>query len=206
MNNEVRVVISDLYDRGHVGVVTLQHVLSPEDLHLVRNTIKANENQFRLLKFGDATRWDLTDEDFQKYPALEFCRRNFRRITESITSVTEINPVYQERFCIQFYPEGSSGVKPHRDTEHSVNCVVIFVISGDNAFFAAKDRACEEVFEFPTRPGDVVIMRGPRSVKDSLPRPIHYVCEVAKHRYVVICRHVNLERLKIVTETPVSSK
>lgn len=206
MNNKVKVVISDLYDRDHVGVTTLQHVLGPEDLHLVRDTIKANENQFRLLKFGDATRWDLTDEDFQKYPALEFCRRNFRRITESITTVTEINPVYQERFCIQFYPEGSSGVKPHRDTEHSVNCVVIFVISGDNAFFAAKDRACEEAFEFPTRPGDVVIMRGPRSAEDSLPRPIHYVGEVTKPRYVMICRHVNLEGLKTIAETSVSSK
>lgn len=195
MDDKLCGTIVDLYDQEHVGVTLVQGVLSAEELQQLHGVFSVSTTQFRPLKFGGATRWDFTEDDFCKHSILELVREKFRHVAKTIANMTVLNQTYQERFCVQFYPMGSSGIKPHRDTEHSVNCVVIFVVSGNNKFFAAKDKACKNVTEFPTQPGDVIIMRGPRNIGDSLPRPIHYIGEVKQPRYVIICRHVNLEGL-----------
>jgi hypothetical protein len=196
MTDDFYDVIANMYNSDHVGVEKLQDALGSDDLDKIASTFVANTDRFYQLKFGNATRWDLTDEDFQKYPVLELVRKHFKGMTSGTASAVGFNPIYQEKFSVMFYPEGSSGVQPHRDSEHSVNWVVVYVISGDNSFFAAKDAKCKQVKEFPTKPGDVVVMRGPRSADDSLTRPVHYVGEVTKPRYVLICRHINLEKLK----------
>lgn len=196
MDDGFHEIIADLYDSRHVGVVIVQNMLDAESLRQIRNVLETKVEHFYPLQFGNVTRWDLAEEDFRKYPVLELGRKEFRRMVNEISFVTRLNPVYQEKFSIMFYPEGSSGVEPHRDSEHSVNCVAIFVIKGNNTFFVAKDRACKEVTEFPTRSGDVILMRGPRGIGDILSRPIHYVSEVTRSRYVMICRHINLDGLK----------
>jgi hypothetical protein len=196
MTDDFHDVIANMYDSDHVGVEKIQDVLDTDDLDKITGTFLANTDRFYQLKFGNAIRWDLTDEDFQKYPALELVRKHFEDMTSDTASVAEFNPDYQEKFSVMFYPEGSSGVQPHRDSEHSVNWVVIYIISGENSFFAAKDAECKQVTEIPTKPGDVVVMRGPRCADDSLTRPVHYVGKVTKPRYVLICRHINLEKLK----------
>lgn len=196
MIDSVRSIIAGLYDQDHVGVEVISGVLTAEELELLNDTFNKNAELFLPLDFGDVTRWDLTEGDFCNFPELGIGREKVRNIIDVITRVTECNSVYKEKFCVLFYPEGSSGVKPHRDTEHSVNCVIILVVKGQNSFCVARDKECKEVVEFPVKPGDVIVMRGPRSINDKLSRPIHYVNKVIKPRYVMIYRHVNLDGLK----------
>lgn len=179
----------------HVGVTIRKAELTARDLEQLLTVFRSSTDRFYPLKFGGVTRWDLSDEDFQNNLALERGRILFKQICSHIGTFTELNPVYQEKYSVMFYPKGSSGVKPHRDSQHSVNCIVIFVVSGNSSFFASPDKDCKDPVEFKTSPGDAIVMRGPRSTADTLPRPIHYVDAVPEPRFVMICRHVNLEGL-----------
>jgi len=196
MNNKIFNAVEDLYNHNNVGVNIVCKMFNTEELERINNVFIINKEHFYPLEFGGVTRWDLTENDFSRYPALDKGRRGFKLIIDTISTLTELNPVYREKFCILFYPEGSVGVKPHRDTRHSVNCVSIFVFSGNNSFFATKDSACKHVTEFFTEPGDAIVMRGPRKIKDDISCPIHYVSQVVRPRYVMVCRHINTEGLK----------
>ena len=197
MSTEIHDEVVNLYNSNHVGVVAIKGVMGPEKLKQIQNSFVESVNYFYPLEYGDASRWDLSEEDFCKFPSLELVRMEFRRMTTEISLITKFNSVYKEKFSVLFYPEGSSGVKPHRDSEHSVNCVIIFIVSGDTMFITTSDASSKNVIEFSTHPGDIIIMRGPRSKRDILPRPIHSIGKVSKPRYVIICRHINLEGLKI---------
>jgi hypothetical protein len=196
MVDSIQETVAKIYDSNHVGVVRIQEVLNVSILEQLKNTFIENTERFYRLNFGNVTRWDLVDEDFQEHPTLEMVRKNFKNMTSAIAPIAGFNPVYKEKFSVMFYPKGSAGVQLHRDSEHSVNWVVIFVISGNNSFLVANTSACKDVIEFSTKPGDVVAMRGPRSCNDPLLRPLHFVGEVEKPRYVLISRHINLEKLK----------
>lgn len=189
-------MIAGLYKGDHIGVDILSSVLNTEELKLLYETFRKNTKFFLPLDFGCVTRWDLTEEDFCKFPELEIGRKRIKTITDIVTTVAKCNPKYKEKFSVLFYPEGSSGVKLHRDTEHSVNCVVIVVVQGSSPFCVAKDKNCKEVLKLPTKPGDIIIMRGPRNSKDALSRPRHYINQVTEPRYVMIHRQVNFDGLK----------
>ncbi len=185
--------ITGLYNQDHIGVDTFLNVLSVEELYHLGGVFKTNTERFKSLDFGGVTRWDLTEEDLFKYSELEIGRKKSRTIADTVIAIAEGNKLYREKFSVLFYPKGSSGVKPHRDTEHSVNCIVILVIKGVNSFYVAKDKTLEDVTEFSTKPGDAIVLRGPRSSEDTLSRPIHYVDQVVEPRYVMIYRHINLD-------------
>ncbi len=196
MNKKFHEIVSNLYDPDHIGVMSIRCILDTSDLQQIRNVFDMSAKHFYPLKSGNVTRWDLLESDFHKYPLLELCRKKFRKIINKISTELEINSIYKEKFCVMFYPEGSAGIKPHRDSIHSVNCVVIFIISGNSTFFAVKDMEGKNVIGFPARAGDAILMRGPRNINDTLSRPIHYVNKVPEPRYVMICRHVDLDNLK----------
>ena len=188
--------IGAIYNEKHVGVTISKRFATETELEKMLTVFNSNFRKFYPLQFGNATRWDLSEDDFQRNPSLEQGRKIFQEICLLASAITTTNPVYQEKYSVMFYPKDSSGIGPHRDSKHSVNCIVILVISGNNSFFVAHDKLCKDYIEFETSPGDSIILRGPRSAEDLLSRPIHYVEAITEPRFVMICRHINLDGLQ----------
>lgn len=74
------------------------------------------------------------------------------------------------------YPASDQGAEFHLDFSRNVTCTITF-FSGYTIFYMADDKQGKNLKKFPIRPGDVLIMRAPRSVSKSerAMRPIHAI-------------------------------
>ena len=89
---------------------------------------------------------------------------------------------------VQRYPQGSTGITPHRDHVRYVGLVAIVLLAGDGAFSVCEERsgAGERLVE--ARPGDLILMRAP-GLFGRRDRPFHQLKSVTRERITVGLRH-----------------
>jgi hypothetical protein len=108
---------------------------------------------------------DFLEARFQSLPEYPFEERlNFNSLT------------------LQKYPQGSSGISPHRDRSTYINLICIFNIGGEGRFFISKDRSGQDPIEIDAAPGRVIIMRAP-GFYQMQSRPFHFVKDIVGERY-----------------------
>ncbi len=205
-SNNFDFLCEELYDPLKTGVVVAKTGFDEAGIAGIKNELAANQRNFvpRPYRYGTTVQ-GLSSWDFE------------RAVMDNYTYLARLNALYEAmslelhnrmgsafyfddvKVNASYYPAGSVGIGPHRDNTFSVNFIAIFVISGCNAFFTAREKDTKNEMAYAVASGDCILMRGPRSVKEKHLRPIHYVKQIESDRYIVTFREVNrglLERTK----------
>ena len=197
--------IKKLYDPKESGVIILHEVVNGELRNSLLRELRANNTKFvgRPIHYGttlqDLSSWDMEREEVTRCAYLSELSSIYDEISGEIHS-SQSNTAHFDDINVNssLYLSGSLGIGPHRDNSFSVNFVAIFVISGNNNFYTADDKSGSgEVIHY-VRPGDCIVMRGPRLDSEGGQRPIHYVKKITADRYIVTFREINQEYLRRV--------
>jgi hypothetical protein len=194
-----------LYDPFESGVVVLPSVVDKNTVQGVLSELQENSRNFvqRQHSYGTTVQglssWDMELGVVNNYPYLSQMYTVYEQISTRLHNISSKNAVCDEiSINSSFYPQGSVGIGPHRDNTFSVNFVIIFVFSGTNDFYTSIDKDRSEEKCHTIRPGDCIIMRGPRDISEKCMRPIHYVKDILEDRYIVTFREINHELLSRV--------
>jgi hypothetical protein len=187
-----------LYDPLQLGVTVLKDVLDEQCLIGIRSELKDNQRNFvpRPYRYGTTVQglssWDFEQAVTDNYTSLKQLNACYDSVSRGLHQNMKLSLHHNEvKVNASYYPAGSVGIGPHRDNSFSVNFIAIFIISGCNDFFTARDKSTAEEIAFPVIPGDCVLMRGPRSLKERDLRPIHYVKKIVEGRHIITFREVN---------------
>jgi hypothetical protein len=193
-------ICKTLFNPHTSGVIVLPRVLDVHHIKGLLQELKEHSGNFvqRPVYYGttqqELSSWDFTRSYMREHPALheldtthEILRH---RLYEHIGLYT---PVDETIVNSTLYHAGSIGIGPHRDNSFNVNFVSIYVISGTNTFFVAKNKMREGERGFTVNPGDCVLMRAPRRPYEVSLRPVHYVKHVPEDRYTIVYREINHE-------------
>lgn len=194
-----------LYDFEQPGVVLLREMLSPTTVSGIQEELVSNRRNHvpRPTQYGTTSQmlhsWDFERAVLKNYEHLSVLDKLYEELSRGLHSHMP-KAHYYDRVDVNssLYPKGSIGIGPHRDNSFSVNFTVIAVISGENSFFTAQDKERNGEVEFQTEPGDFIVLRGPRTVKENRYRPVHYVGEVKTERYIIVFREINTGLLQRV--------
>lgn len=93
------------------------------------------------------------------------------------------------------YPVSSQGATAHVDFSYNVNCTITFFF-GKTTMNIAKTKEEKSGVEYVIEPGDIVVLRAPRSFeeKEVSLRPVHAVGAVEKELLAFEAREVDQER------------
>lgn len=89
---------------------------------------------------------------------------------------------------VQRYPEGSSGITPHRDHIRYRDLVAVVTLAGRARFFVCPDRSGRDAREVAVPPGSLLLMRAP-DFAGRRDRPFHMLSEVSERRVSLGLRH-----------------
>jgi len=113
--------------------------------------------------------------------------------------ITEYLAIYSKiestlNFCqtkpvigIHYYPIDGI-IDAHRDESKYRNLISIISLSGETPFTLYQDRQTP-IVTYNCFPGNLIVLRAPRSIEEKSLRPIHSVGPVKKERYSVVIRH-----------------
>ena len=139
--------------------------------------------------------WDMQEKDLRNREFLEVYNTHLT-LRDFMASNIEFHSYDHLSFNPLFYQAGSLGIEPHQDYSYNKNYIAIYIITGSNSFFTAKDKSKTDEIEFPTKPGDLILMRAPRIEGDDGLRPTHYVDQVLEDRLVLTIREINSSEIK----------
>ena len=88
------------------------------------------------------------------------------------------------------YPISDLGVSAHKDLSSNINFVTVMNLYGTTKFYTSSDKKRSNEKEYLVEPGDIVIMRGPRTAAENDARPIHYVLDIKEERLAFVCREI----------------
>ena len=204
--NDFDAICQELYDPLQTGVVVINTGFNETRIAGIQEELDANRRNFvpRPYRYGTTVQglssWDFERAVMDNYTHLEQLNVFYETLSRELHSRMGSAFYFDDvKVNVSYYPAGSVGIGPHRDNTFSVNFIAIFVISGCNAFFTARDKDALSEVAYEVVPGDCILMRGPRSVQEKNLRPIHYVKRIEADRHIVTFREVNrglLERTK----------
>jgi alkylated DNA repair dioxygenase AlkB len=187
-----------LYDPEQLGVVVLKGILDKNCIEGIQSEIDGNRRNFvaRPYRYGTTVQglssWDFERAVMDNYTSLKQLNACYDSLSRGLQQDMRTSLHYNEvKVNASHYPAGSVGIGPHKDNSFSVNFVAIFIVSGCNDFFAARDKTLAMETAFPVSPGDCVLMRGPRSLEERNLRPTHYVKQIIEDRNIVTFREIN---------------
>ena len=188
-----------LYVSSNTGICILKDVLDEAVVHGIKSEIRSNRRNYvqRPYRFGTTVQglssWDFEREVMNNYINLRQLNRFYDRLSHETHCRLGGSGLYADQIGVNasYYPSGSVGIGPHRDNSFSVNFIAIFVISGCNDFFTARDKQATDEVSFPVAPGDCILMRGIRSLEERHLRPIHYVKQIVEDRHIITFREIN---------------
>lgn len=88
------------------------------------------------------------------------------------------------------YPISELGVGAHKDLSSNINFIVVMNLYGTTTFYTSSDKKRSHEKAYVVEPGDIMIMRGPRTAAEHDNRPIHYVLDIKEERLVFVCREI----------------
>lgn len=199
-------ISKELYDKSKIGVFILRNILSnKEALSLKKELILNNKNYVSRKEFYGTTRQKLSSWDFEidvmkNYKYMSILKKRYEYIRDSM-SVFSPDSFKVDEICTNssFYKKGSCGIGPHIDNSFSVNIIFICIISGMNEFCVSADKKKRKEKKMEISPGDIILMRGPRSDGERDMRPIHYVEKILEDRYIITFREINYEKMHKVS-------
>ncbi len=188
--------ITSIYNRSHLGVITIQDFIEEESRKELINYVKSLplekapgkegvvSQQFSALYFGKAEGRNLPIDS----PLKQLCEEyeNLYK-TLQVPASFESNPAVNS-IGVHCYQVQSEGISPHRDYAKDINLIAILTLTGKTNFLVCNGRTKlgAKLTELVT--GDLTVMRAPRSLKENLLRPFHCIDQISEERYSVIMR------------------
>jgi hypothetical protein len=196
--HSISALYETLYDPLQTGIIVLPEALDEALLAGIRAELTDNRRNFvqRPYRYGTTVQglssWDFEQDLMDNYHYLKQLNRIYGKLSRELHS-NLTNELHFDQVTVNasHCPTRSVGIGPHKDNSFSVNFIAIFIISGCNDFFTARDKNGTDEVAFGVTPGDCVLMRGPRSLEERSLRPIHYVKEIVEDRRIITFREIN---------------
>ncbi len=194
-------IARELYDFLKPGVLAIPGFLAPEFCELAIADFRAGEALFKdapLLENGTKQELrtyycgeaDNAEKERRQFPLVSRLKEEYSTLYKSLGrragfwQGAQINSV-----GIHWYAPGSIGMGIHRDYSNDINLISAFILSGNTPFAVYSDKSgSQRICEIETRPGMLVLMRGPRKFEEKEYRPYHEVSCVQEERFTILFR------------------
>jgi hypothetical protein len=201
---------SRLFDVRAPGLEVLRAVLPDEELVTFNAAVASNLELFEIKRektIPNNQRVCLLyrgpfDADALKDSIFSSIFTRYTAIRESIASESPI--AFERGSSLEIklitYPVSELGVGIHKDLSSNINVIVFFNLTGSADVQTFSDKAGSNPVNHLMRPGDVSIMRAPRSPGETDIRPYHGVMRVDEVRTVLVIREINDEFEKVANK------
>lgn len=189
----------ELYDPHELGAIALRSVLPRRAAWGISSELSYNTRNFvkRPEEYGTTRQtlssWSIEWGILLNYPYLGLLRECYEELSELMHCNMGVSQrVDKKTVNANFYAAGCYGIGPHRDNTFSVNFTAVFISMGRNPFSVARDKKRMDEKQLVVEPGDIILMRAPRTEDEKDLRPVHYVENIVADRYSITFREINL--------------
>lgn len=164
------------------GFAYLPHALAATSCRLVHEetaggpfaTLPPETGPYRVRE--DADYYRITLATIGAYPTVAALRDELvARVRASGGDIAGLLHWEPNDMAVQRYAPHSLGISPHRDGAKNAFLVAVFTTAGSAQFVICADRAGTVVAQWRTRPGGLVLLRGPGLAGIADGRPFHAV-------------------------------
>lgn len=136
---------------------------------------KVREQLSSVTDFSPESLFYRLKDDFSELMVRKFSGSKWQNIFERPLSFNDM--------CLQKYEPGSIGITPHRDGKSRINIICVFVLKGTSEFAICDDRLGTNPKFLDTKPGNVIILRGPGFFHSTF-QPFHFVRNITEERII----------------------
>ena len=193
-------IVNELYDFYKLGALSIPNVLTPFGMNDLVGKILASRKMFKQApkKEGKVYQemetfyindWEdeiILNPDLKE--SLGMFREEYLSIYQKIAELADFDESRFNSLGIHLYPNGSSGITPHRDYERDRDLISIFVLKGNTPVKVCEDEKKNGTIELDSSPGSLILMRAARKKSEQVSRPIHYLGPVLEERLTLIIR------------------